>query len=224
MPALPAVSKVVRVDHHYAEAADPNIQIRNFFAYTGTLNTSDATTWLGNIVTAMQTFVTAAFNTSTSLVGSELTDLTSSTAPQILNSNGATGGAGASPNPAGTALVVRYHIARRYRGGHPRVYLPGTRATGLTTPTQWDATYLANFVAAFVTYLNACVANTNPAAIGTITHVNVSYYQGFTNHTYPSGRVKAIPTLRPGGPITDLITNVSGNASPGSQRRRNETP
>lgn len=223
MPALPAVAKVVRVDHHYSEASDANMQVRNFFAYSGALSTADAVTWLGNIVTAQQAFVTAAMNTSTSLVGSELTDLSSASSPQVLNSGGATGAAGANPSPTGVALVIKYHIGRRYRGGHPRNYIPGTRVTGLTNPSQWDNTYLGAFVAAWITYLAACTANTNPAAIGTITHVNVSYYLGFVNHTYPSGRVKPIPTLR-ATPVTDLITNVTGNPIPGTQRRRFEQP
>jgi hypothetical protein len=223
MPAMPAVSKVVRVDHHYSGAADPNMQVRNFFQYSGALSSADATTWLTNIVTAMAVMVVAQFGNAYSMVLSELTDLTSNTAPQVQNSTGATGTAGTNDNPAGTALVIRHHIARRYRGGHPRIYFPGTLASGLTSITQWSNGYLAAWVAAYTTYIAACVANTNPAAIGTITHVNISFYQGFTNHTYPSGRVKAIPTLRV-TPLIDTILNLSGNATPASQRRRNEQP
>ena len=156
------------------------------------------------------------------LAFSELTDLSSPTAPQVVNSTGATGGAGAAPLSAGVAMVMKYHITRRYRGGKPRAYLPGMSSAYLTTPTEWNPASLANVTAGWITHLTAIAAAT-PVAAGTGTHVNISYYQGFTNHTYPSGRVKPIPTPRV-TPLVDTINNVSGNPTPGSQRRRNEQP
>lgn len=223
MPALAPVAKVVRVDHHWSAAADPNMQIRNFFQYSGTLSTTDATTWLSNITTAMGVFTVNRLGNPYNLVLSVLTDLTSTSAPQVSNSTGATGTAGANTLPAGSAFVIRHHIVRRTRGGHSRVYIPGQLSTNLVTVTEWTNAWIAAIVADYITYINACTANTNPAAIGTITHVSVSYFQGFTNHTYPSGRVKPIPTPR-STPLVDTIVNIAGNATPGSQRRRNEQP
>lgn len=223
MGALPAVAKAVRLDLHFSEATDPNIQIREFFTYSGALSATDAATWLANIVSAMGTFMTANVSNKLSLVLSELTDLTSNTSPQTQNSTGHTGGSGTAPVPAGVALVIKKTILRRYRGGHPRVYLPGMPNSGLASAAAWDPTFLGNVVGAYTTFIAACVANTNPAAIGTITHVNISYFSGFTNHTYPSGRVKPIPNPR-AVPVVDTITNLIGNPVPGSQRRRNEQP
>ena len=221
MAALPAVSKVVRVDHFFDNGSDTSAQFRNFFQYAGTLNNADAVTWLGNIVAAMGTFMTARLTTHVSLILSELTDLTSSTSPQVQNSTGHTGGLVDNSLAAGTAMVIKKHIARRYRGGHPRLYLMGLGQGNLANETTWDTTHLGNVVGSFITYINACIANTNPAAIGAITHVNVSFFQGFTNHTYPSGRVKPIPTPRV-TPLVDLITDITGNPTVGSQRRRNQ--
>lgn len=223
MPALPAVPKVVRCDFHFSESTDPNIQIREFFQYAGTLSTADAVTWLGNMVAAMHTFVSGNISNQVSLVLSELTDLSSNTSPQVLNSSGQVGGAVAAAVPAGVAMVLSKHIQRRYRGGHPRVYLPGLENSGLASPGHWDPAYAGGVAGAYITFLNACTAVTNPAAIGAITHVNISYFSGFTNHTFPSGRVKPIPTPR-ATPLIDTITNVTANLVPGSQRRRNEQP
>jgi hypothetical protein len=222
MPALPSVSKVVRVDYHFSEAADPNVQIRTFWQYSGTLSLGDATTWLASMQSALATFMASYMQPTITLAFSELTDLSSPTAPQVVNSTGATGGAGAAPLSAGVAMVMKYHITRRYRGGKPRAYLPGMSSAYLTTPTEWNPASLANVTAGWITHLTAIAAAT-PVAAGTGTHVNISYYQGFTNHTYPSGRVKPIPTPRV-TPLVDTINNVSGNPTPGSQRRRNEQP
>lgn len=219
MTALPAVAKVVRVDHHFDQGDTANLQLRVFLQYAGTLSTADAVTWLSNIVTAMTTFVGALSNTL-SLTLSELTDLSSASAPQVQNATGATGGESGAENPAGTAMVLKYHISRRYRGGHPRVYIPGTMQSWLTSANVWSSSSQGVIVTDWNTYIAAAVANTNPSAIGAITHVNVSYYQGFVNHTYPSGRVKPIPQLRATA-VVDTITNVSSNPQVGSQRRRN---
>lgn len=221
MAALPAVAKVVRVDHHYSQAGASNIQIREFYQYAGTLSTADAVTWLAAIVAGMITFVTAAMNNTLTFNSSELTDLSSTSAPQVLNSSGHVGGTGFAPLAAGTALVIRKHLVRRYRGGHPRTYLPGMSQPFLTTPTQWDPTELGVVVAAYQAYITAATTTPGGTAIGAITHVNVSYYEGFTNHTYPSGRIKAIPTPRV-TPLVDLIVNTSGNPHPATQRRRDE--
>lgn len=223
MPTLPAVPKVVRVDHHWTEATDPNVMVRNFFQYSGSLSNTDATTWLGNIVTGLLTFMSSFSQPTLSLVRSELTDLTSVSSAQVISSTGGTGGAGARPLAAGVAMVIQYKIARRYRGGHPRNYLPGMSGDYLTTPTTWNSTSLANVVAGWITYLAACTSNTNPAAIGAITHVNVSYFHGFTVVTDSRGRAHNVPTPRP-TPLIDPIVNVTGNDTPGSQRRRNEQP
>lgn len=221
MAALPAVTKVVRVDHHFSDGGNPNVQVRNFFQYSGSLSTADAATWLTNIVTALGVFMASFSQPTLVLTLSQLTDLTSTSAAQVVNTTGFTGGASASQLPAGVCLVIKKKIARRYRGGHPRVYLPGMAETYLSTPILWNATSLANIVAAWNTFINACTAATNPAAIGTITEVNVSYFQHYTNVTFPSGRAHPVPTQRP-TPLVDPVISHAGNAIPASQRRRNK--
>jgi hypothetical protein len=223
MGALPAVSKVVRVDFHMADAGDLNVQNREFFRYSGALSWADAATWLHNIQVAWNVLIHANCSTAFSTVYAELTDLTSTSAPQVTDATTTSGVSATARLPLGTAMVIRKEIARRYRGGHPRVYLSGLVAAYLATATQWDPASLASVVSAYNTFITAATANTNPAAIGTIDHVNVSYFSGFTNHTFPSGRTKAIPTPRV-TPLVDLIIGTAGNPAPASQRRRNETP
>lgn len=223
MAPLPAVPKVVRVDFHGKYEGDLNVQNREFFQYAGTLNLTDAATWLTAIVTAWNADVIANLSTRLSSLLAELTDLSSNTAPQVLNSTGTTGGDGNTPTSAGTALVIKKVIARRYRGGHPRVYLAGATATNIQAGGTWDPTYLGNRVGNYIAFINAATTTPGGTAIGAITHVNVSYFSGFTNHTFPSGRVHAIPTPRV-TPLVDAINGHVGNPIPASQRRRNEQP
>lgn len=220
MPALPAVSKVVRCDFHFSQTGTGNIQIREFFSYSGVLGTTDAATWLAAMMAALGTFTSTKLSSTLDLVDGELTDLTSTSAPQVLNSSGAAGGDGAQPAAAGTALVIRKHIVRRYRGGHPRTYLPGVSAADLSNPAVWNPTYLANMVAAYQTFITSSLTGA-PMAVGTTALVNVSYYQGFTVHIKPSGRAQNIPTPRV-TPVVDQVVNISGNPRAASQRRRNE--
>lgn len=222
MGALPAVAKVVRVDHFHTFGTDPDVQVRDFFGYSGTLSLADAITWCALFATAWNSNMIPNLSNQFRHVNTELTDLSSNTAPQVSNSTGSVGTDTQVALPQGTAMVLKKHITRRYRGGHPRMYMAGFGYTRLATPDTWDPTFLTSYVNSYVTYLNA-VSTTAPAGIGTINHVNISYFAGFTNHTYPSGRVKAIPTPR-ATPLVDNIASVSGNPIVASQRRRNEQP
>jgi hypothetical protein len=55
--------------------------------------------------------------------------------------------------------------------------------------------------------------------MGTLAHVNLSYYKGFTNVTNSSGRERAVPTYRDAA-LVDPVTGYFGKAIMGSQRRR----
>lgn len=223
MAALPPVPKGVRLDLHFAQGGDPNMQIREFFQYSGTLSVTDATTWGANIVAGWAANMPPYLHNTSALALTELTDLTSDTSPQIQNSTAVPGSRSAGPLPNGTAMLFKKLISRRYRGGHPRVYLPCLTVDYLSTPSTWDGTTAGTVLGAYQAFIAACVANTNPAAIGTITHVNISYFHGFTNHTYPSGRVKPIPNQRT-TPLVDSIVGMAVVLEVASQRRRNETP
>lgn len=218
---LPAVPKVVRVDHHFSGEADTNVQIREFFAYTGTLSTADAQTWCNNIATAMALFVVNQCVTGFTLNLTQLTDLSSNTSPQVISTTSGVGTNGTQLMSEGTALVFRHKIARRYRGGHSRVYMAGQPANQLGANGFWTPSSLASNTTQYNTYISSATAGTNPAAIGTITHVSVSYFHLFTNVLFPSGRMHAVPTPR-ATPLVDLIISVQANPLPASQRRRNK--
>lgn len=85
---------------------------------------------------------------------------------------------------------------------------------------HWTSAYVAAIATAFGAFIAAAVT-TPPTNLGTVTHINVSYFSGFTNKTFPSGRVHPVPNLRSGGPFKDTVQSYGVNAIIASQRRRN---
>jgi hypothetical protein len=223
VPALPNVPKVVRIDEHFVLGADQNAMWRTFWQYSGTLNNTDANVWAADIFAAWHAGGSFAPQTSpsTSHVKTELTDLSTNSSPQAIITGSNAGTAGGGALAAGTAMVISFKTARRYRGGHPRIYIPGIPSAMLQTAQTWFATSMASMLSAFATYASAVETNL-PSAGGTATQVNVSYFQGFTNVTFPSGRIRPVPKLRSAGPVVDLIVNAFVNPNVASQRRRNQ--
>jgi hypothetical protein len=116
------------------------------------------------------------------------------------------------------ATNVEFNIARRYRGGKPRMFFPPGVAADLGTDGRWTDDWVDTIntqVAAFFTAVQAI----DVGAVGLLQHVNLSYYQGFTNVTNSSGRTRAAPKYRTTA-LLDTITGYSAKAVLGSQRRR----
>src|ERR1700747_2422984 len=117
MPALPAVPKVVRLDYVQQYGNDLNVINRIFAQYSGTLSLADANTWAATAVshwTGSGNWVTQV-NSDLTLLHVELTDLSSSTAPQVKATSGTSGSLSGQGLPAGVAMVVQFKILRRYR-------------------------------------------------------------------------------------------------------------
>jgi hypothetical protein len=160
------------------------------------------------------------WDTTTELAGCEVTDLTSPTSGQGRATTSYAGTEEGTLLAGGTALVANFTIARRYRGGKPRMYLPWGTTDSLETRQSWTA----DFVAAALAQIQAAFSTIIGTSVGGCTisnHVNVSYYSGFTVLDPGGGkRARNVPTLR----TTPLVDTVVGNsilARPGSQRRRN---
>jgi hypothetical protein len=106
--------------------------------------------------------------------------------------------------PAETALLINAHIARRYRGGKPRLYLPLGCQTDVLNPQSWSSSFLTAVATGFTNFFNAISGHTYGSLVIT-NAVNVSYYSAHT----------ARPT-----PLVDPWTGFTINAMPASQRRR----
>lgn len=116
------------------------------------------------------------------------------------------------------ATNVEFDIARRYRGGKPRMFLP----PGVTGDTADSAHWTSAFITAVNTGVAAFFAELEAldiGSMGTLQHVNLSYYKGFHNITNSSGRERAAPLYRDTA-LHDNIEGYSCKTVMGSQRRR----
>jgi hypothetical protein len=221
VPSLPDVANVVKLALEYAlSAEDQNAVNRLFFKYSGTAPTdSDLDTFANAVGDAWGTALKSWFGIETTLDQVTAEDLTSPTAAVGNAPFGIEGTRTGGFVGAATCAVIRNKIARRYRGGHPRTYWQAGVDTDLDTANTWSSDFQTGFETAVAAFVSAVEAAGWTGA-GTILPVNISYYEGFTNHTYPSGRVRAIPTLRV-TPLVDSIIAYQCNPQTGSQRRRN---
>lgn len=221
MPPLPAVPGVVEVKLVYTEAEDINT-INRFFLHYGGLgptaaqlasfaNTTVSNSWGASL--GGQT------NTNTSLTRVQVTDLSGPSAAQGEWDGAVAGTKAGAALSASACAVIQLKIARRYRGGHPRQYLPGRTVTDLTDSQRWSPAFIAAMKTAYDAFITFVVASPW-ASGGPLTQVNVSRYEGFTNYTTSSGRNKsrAVPRLIP---LEDLVIATAVNPKVGSQRRRN---
>jgi hypothetical protein len=147
-------------------------------------------------------------------------DLTSATGAVAAFTTSHAGTRAGVANAAGVAAMLNFHIARRYRGGKPRLYTPYLVAGDLTDEQAWSAAAQTALKAGWDAFIATLVAT--PPAGDTITgQVNVSYYQGFLSVQNPiTKRWKNLSTPRV-TPLSDVIVSTSAHARPTSQRRRN---
>jgi hypothetical protein len=221
VPALPDVPQVLRCRLLWSDDTDPAATTTFFVRYTGsapssatcvTLATDFAGFWANNL---------NLFDTTTELSGCEVTDLTSPTSGQGLATTTYAGTEGGEQLSGGTCVVVNYAIARRYRGGKPRMYLPWGTGLALESRQAWTGDFLTAVLAAVQAAWTGIIG-TEVAGCTISDHVNVSYYSGFTVSDPGGGkRARNVPTLRT-TPLVDTVTGNSVLSRPGSQRRRNK--
>jgi hypothetical protein len=218
MPALPAVPKVVRFDVKHTIGPDVNVLDHYFLQYSGAMSVADLTTVINTAITAWNTNMKAQENANTTLTQITGTDLTSASAPQVVVAASVTGTNVAQAAPGSAAHIIRFRIARRFRGGHPRFMHGGVSVNELANSQTFTAGDVAAELSAWQAFIAAAIA-APPAAVGTLLHVAVSYFAGFTNKTFPSGRTRPVPTVR-AVPLVDAVQSYTVNTKIGTIRRR----
>lgn len=221
MPPLPAVPNVLRYDFLQSMQSQPDIQNRLYFAYTGgPPSPSDLLASAVALAASWHTNMHPHQVPELTLNAVRGIDLNSNTGAVVVANAGTVGTFADDPQGLGVALVVQFKIARRYRGGKPRLYMAGPPFGAIVGATgAWGAGYTAAVLASF----QAMVAGFVGTTFGALTigaHHNVSYFSGFHNVTLPSGRETSRPTVR-GVAVVDQVTGYAINPRPASQRRRN---
>jgi hypothetical protein len=221
LPALPNAAKVLKIILRYQQMnADNDVINRFFMQYSGTAPFASELATLANaVITHWTADLAPLHSVDVSLIDALIEDLSSPTSAVGASNTTSVGTRTGGVLGAGVAAVIQEKISRRYRGGHPRVYLPAGVSTDLQTMRSWTSAFQGNLAAGWSSFISD-IGGSVWSGGGTLLPVNVSYYQGFLNHTFPSGRVRPVPVVR-SSPLIDIITAFDTNGVLGSQRRRN---
>jgi hypothetical protein len=222
MPALPAAPGVLKITVPMTLEGDPFALNRFFFHYDGTAPTPTQLATFADVVsTAWGARLATLANANVTQQTVNVEDLSSSTGAVANGSTTHVGTRTGAPIAAGSCVMIQFLIARRYRGGKPKIFLPFGVAADLTGSSTWGATFLGNVATGWGQFIADISAAMWTGSL-TIKHVNVSYYEGFTVVTNPiTHRARNVPTLR-GAPVVDTVVGYGTENSVASQRRRNQ--
>ncbi len=222
MPALPSVPKAIRVvATGLIDGVKPWVNAWHYgYAVGAAISPADLLAMVSAVSTGWGANIAPNISDTVSLLEIIGTALDSPSAPVEVDTTLRAGALTTQSVAADTSMVIQRKVQRRYRGGHSRVYVPGQDAAQLQdTERTWNPAQVVVMIGAWVeledTGIDALVA----AGMTDAQSINVSYYEGFTNVLYPSGRYHAKPTLR-GTPLIDPIVDFSANPRACSQRRR----
>jgi hypothetical protein len=219
LPPLPA-SPVLRVALIYTHDSSLEAGQRFYLSYSGSAPSgSNCATLAGDIAGAWNTDLAAMVNGDWTLTGVDVIDIATRTgASGTWDGSHAGTDAGGDSMPAQTAMNIEFNIARRYRGGKPRTYLPPGCINHLVSDTQWNSSWVTDANSNWGAFMTAIEA-LDVGSLGTLAHVNLSYYHGFTNVENTSGRMRAAPTYKDSATL-DTVTGYSAKQEVSSQRRR----
>jgi hypothetical protein len=203
MPPMPAVPNVIRV----AQSGYVNtVQWANVyhFAYdNGPATEADLNTWAEGFYTHFGSTIAQCVGNTTTYGTIDVIDLTTPSSAVGGYSGPDLGDAIAAADNA-VCWLVNHKIARRYRGGHPRTYIPGTGGANITSGNTWAETILGTMQEAVTSFYAACLAIDTPSCTGAQL-VSVSYYT--------AGELRDEP-------LVDVVTGSTVSPMIATQRRR----
>lgn len=219
MPPLPDVSQVLKLEYDFSIWEDLFARCRQFWIYDGA-NPTDAqlNTFAATVFASVNTHLCPLAGTHVTFTRLGVIDLTSSTAAIGEATGSHPGTRGTTVLTADVCALQSLHVARRYRGGHPRTYWPFGITTDLFDQQTWQDT--------FVTAAESGLASHETAIFGAgwsgatiLQQVNVSYYAGFTVHTGTTGRARNVSTPRATA-LIDPVTSTQVRKGIAVQRNR----
>lgn len=219
MPALPPVA-AIKLNLNWTVDADTTAQTIHFWTFSGSASSADLASFAAAAVSQADTDFAPLCATTVGVASATARDLTSAMGNEAVGGSPWLGTRGSSRLAPATAAVVSHFIARHYRGGHPRTYLPAGIPSDIVAAGTWDPA----FVTAVESGWGSWVAALNGSSYGSLNITalsNVSYF-GPPNRTITSstGRVRTVSTVR-ATPVVDRITGHTVRSIIGSQRRRN---
>lgn len=206
MPALPDVAQVLRITLSGDNEGSEWLNVFHVSYASTPMTPSDLITVLNDFEIAYKNRFLPLLSVGLRLTAGKAVDLTSSTAPVAEESFTDSGSVTTGTSlPASAAAGISWVISRRYRGGHPRTYIPGLTSADLQSGTTntLAATFQGNLQSAAGSFL----ADIEAIGVGGRTYVPVCV------HYFRHGAL-----LTP--PLVDNITGAAVHPRMDSQRRR----
>lgn len=217
-PPLPA-SPCLRIKLDYNQGATGAQGSRFYLSYSGSAPTgANCVTLAGDVAAAWASHLAPVVSGDFGLTEVDVLDIAtdSGLSGQWTGENA---GSGTLPcAPLNVAVNVEFGISRRYRGGKPRMFMPSPPMSELGGISTLSTAYVAAVNTAVAAFMSE-IEGLSVGAVGTLAHVNLSYYKGFTNIENSSGRERAVPTYRDSA-LVEPITGYFCKVVVGSQRRR----
>lgn len=215
---LPDVS-AVRVRLDYTQTDGYKGGSRFFLSYSGSAPTSaNCTTLASDVESAWLSNLAVLIGDTWALTQVDVLDISTDTGLSGVWTGTETATRSGTPLPAQCASGVEYDIPLRYRGGKPRMYLPPGVQSDLLDAGHYQSGYVGGLAAGVAAFM-AQLATLTIGSMGTLAHINLSYYKGFTNVTNSSGRTRAAPKYRATA-LSSPVTGYAGKSMVSSQKRR----
>lgn len=222
-PVPPPASPCVRVRLDYLQSDNFRGGNRFFLSYSGSAPTvANCNSLAADVATAWNTSLAEMFCTNWSLQEVDVLDIANDSGNSGNSVTAHEGTRSGDAMPAQCAFNIEYQIARRYRGGKPRIYLPLGVFTDLVNQSTWSDAMVTEANSQWGAFM-AAITGASVGAMGTLTHVNLSYYKGFTNIENSSGRERAVPTYRSAAVVDPVINYLPHNEISSQRRRRAAT-
>lgn len=174
MSALPPVPNVCKLQCHYLVGTKPAENVLHF-SYSGSGPAPSA--YVLALATAVSGSIIAnapLWQADTSFLGCTATDLSSDTGFVEESSGTAPGTRTGGILSANVALLASYTLSRRYRGGHPRTYLPWFTEADVLNPQEWIEDSVGDATEAWAEAIDAGLGATG-GGVTTTDQVQVSY-------------------------------------------------
>lgn len=218
---LPFAPAVIRIKLLYTNQVRTNAILNTLhYHYTGAAATdAEMLTLASNIAGYWADSLAAVHNTTVALTTVEVRDLTSDMGTTGVWTGSNAGSRSDTVNSAQLAGLVTYTIARSYRGGKPKMFLPCGDAIALASEGAWSGGFVSSAQAALDSFRADILADTS--AVTFDSQVNVSYYEppNVVIINPVTGRARTVSTQRSAAQV-DTITTATFQPQVATQRRR----
>lgn len=172
---LPDVANTLKYRLIGQQAGSPWVNVGHIFFTGAAMTQSDVNTIATTLRTSWGTRFASLFTTTSSLTTVEITDLTNRNSFIGTDTTTVNGTDATAIGSLAVAACLSLKVNKRYRGGHPRMYLAGVNATVYTNGKTWTGTRQT----AYQTAGRGWLSDINAMTTGSRTYqlCAVSYFQ-----------------------------------------------